>query len=85
MAIFFLYFRTWFAVKQMPEICQIDEKEMQTRRNMSSTSFYVKKDSKSDKTKFSFNTQFCLPNKSVGYSFPERLLSHWDTYDLATY
>ena len=85
MAIFFLHFRTWFAVKQMPEICQIDETKMQRRGNMSPTFFYVKKDSRSGKTKFSFNTQFCLPNKSLGYSFPERLLSHWDTYDLVTY
>ena len=69
----------------MPEICQINEKEMQRRESMSPAMFSVNVDSRSGETNFSFNTQFCLQNKSLRYSFPEKLLSHWDTYDLVTY
>ena len=59
----------------MPEICELGEKEIQRRGSVSPLKFSVKKDSKSGESQFTFNTQFCLSNKSHRYIFPERLLS----------
>ena len=81
----FIYYRTWFAVQQWPEMCKMDQDEIEMRKNLHPHTLSVQLDSERMEIKLVFNSLYCFPNMALRYGFPDKVFSNWKAYDLVTY